>query len=177
MAGGQQPRVLICICCAGGDEMAKESLKRELADYRFFAGLEPEYLEFLARCAREVRTEADHVLFRHGDRAEQFYLLCSGRVCMEVPAISGPSLEIQEVNAGEVLGWSWLIPPYTWSFQGRTLEKCTLLEFDGKAVLERCEQDHHFGYAILKRFSSLMSRRLDAARQQMIDQWNPPGFA
>ena len=52
-----------------------------------------------------------------------------------------------------------------------------LLEFDGRAVLARCEQDSKFGYELLKRFAALMSERLEAARQKMMDEWNPPGFA
>ena len=96
---------------------------------------------------------------------------------VEVPAIEGPSLEIQSLGPDEVLGWSWLIPPYSWSFQARACETTDILEFDGKAVRDRCEQDPGFGYAVLKRFSSLMSDRLEAARRKMMDEWNPPGFA
>jgi hypothetical protein len=57
------------------------------------------------------------------------------------------------------------------------VEDTDLLEFDGSTILEHCEQDPKFGYELFKRFTALMSERLDAARQKMMDQWNPPGFA
>lgn len=149
----------------------------ELAGVAFFAGLDQDCLRFLASCAQRIELDKNIVLFRYGEPAEHFYLICRGRVTVEVPAISGPSLELQNLGPGEILGWSWLIPPYRWSFQARTVEPAELIEFDGAAVRARCESDPRFGYALLKRFSALMSERLNLAREKMIEEWNPPGFA
>ena len=77
----------------------------------------------------------------------------------------------------QVLGWSWLIPPYKWNFQAMPEEDSELLMFDGKTILAKCEKDPRFGYELLKKFAGLMSVRLDAARQKMMDEWNPAGFA
>ena len=96
---------------------------------------------------------------------------------MQIPAVMGPSIEVQILSNNQVLGWSWLISPYQWHFQARAEEDCELLEFDGAALLAICEQDPKFGYQLLKRFAALMSERLDASRQKMMDEWNPAGFA
>ena len=84
---------------------------------------------------------------------------------------------MQIVGEDQLLGWSWLIPPYQWNFLARAVEDSELLEFDGKAILAHCEKDSKFGYELLKRFATLMSDRLNAARQKLMDQWDPPGFA
>ena len=117
------------------------------------------------------------MLFRQGKPADKFYLLQSGQVSVQVPALVGPVLEVQRIGDGQILGWSWMIPPYKWNFQARVEADSMFLEFDGRAVLARCEQDSKFGYELLKRFAALMSERLEAARQKMMDEWNPPGFA
>ena len=75
------------------------------------------------------------------------------------------------------MGWSWLISPYKWSFQAKAIEDADLLRFDGKAILTQCELDPKFGYELLKKFAELMSVRLDSARQKMMEEWNPAGFA
>ena len=75
---------------------------------------------------------------------------------MEIPAVYGPSMEIQNLGEGEVLGWSWFIEPYDWDFQARTEEDTELLEFDGDGVLQHCEDNASFGYEVLKRFTRLM---------------------
>ena len=158
--------------------MTDLSIAGELSTQPFFGGLDSEYLEFLAQCCGDLHLAKGSLLFKQGARADKFYLLRSGHISIQIPALGAPPLEIQSLEAGQVLGWSWLIAPYQWNFQAASEAESDLLEFDGSAVLERCEQDSAFGYQLLKRFAALMSERLDAARQRVMDEWNPPaGFA
>lgn len=157
--------------------MTDESIVTLLAGQAFFQGLSSEAIDFLAANAKPRQLEEGEILFERGQPADRFYLLRSGRITVGVPAIEGPSLEVQSLGADEVLGWSWLIAPYKWNFQARAKQATEVLEFDGKAARERCESDPRFGYEVLKRFSSLMSERLEAARTKMMEEWNPPGFA
>lgn len=157
--------------------MSDEPLVNSLMQHQFFAGLAPEAVEFLAANGRVTNLVKDTVLFEHGQIAERFYLIRAGRITVGVPAIEGPSLEVQTLGPGELLGWSWLIPPYRWNFRGRVIEVAEVVEFDGKPILDRCERDPAFGYPLMKRFAALMSERLEAARRRMMDEWNPAGFA
>ncbi len=157
--------------------MSKSSIESYLSAHPFFTGLDDEYVKYLASSATERRIKKGAALFQQGKPADKFYLLRDGRVSVQVPAVMGPALEIQNLGKDQILGWSWLIQPYRWSFQALAMEDSEVLEFDGSAILAHCEDDPRFGYELLKRFATLMSERLDAARQKMMDQWNPPGFA
>ena len=157
--------------------MTQSPLEAYLSAHAFFSGLRPEFIEFLAHRASNRHIEPGQVLFRQGERARHFYLIQNGGIVIEIPAITGPTLTIQSLGADQILGWSWLIPPYQWNFQARAEEATALLEFECDPVLTRCEQEPEFGYALLKRFASLMSERLESARRKIMDQWNPPGFA
>ena len=157
--------------------MSDQAISNYLSGHPFFSGLDEKSIEFLSASAITRKIEGRQVLFRQGTRSDKFYLLRSGRVSVEVPALVGPVLQIQNLGEDEILGWSWLIPPYQWHFQARVEENSEIIEFDGSVILERCERDPKFGYELFKRFAGLMSERLDAARQKMIDEWNPPGFA
>lgn len=157
--------------------MNNQSTSNYLSTHAFFKGLDASFLNTLANSATLLRIRKGEVLFHQGEHADKFYLLRSGQVSVQVPAIMGPVLEMQVVGEDQILGWSWLIPPYRWNFQARALEDSELLEFDGGAILAHCEEDSKFGYELLKRFATLMSERLNAARQTMMDQWDPPGFA
>lgn len=148
-----------------------------LSKQRFFLGLPSEVITFLAAHARRDLIQKDEILFSHGEPASHFYLLLSGHISIEIPAIQGPALQVQILSPGDVLGWSWLIPPYVMSFQARAVETTEVLKFDGKSIRERCEQDTAFGYMMIKHFASLMSERMNAARRKVMDTWNPPGFA
>ena len=158
--------------------MIDKSPVTNLSSHALFHGLDEQFLAFLAQCTRELQLGEGQPLFKQGEAADKFYLLRSGRISVQIPSLVGPPLEIQSLESGEVLGWSWLIAPYQWNFQAVAETDCDLLEFDGGAVLARCEQDPKFGSELLKRFAALMSERLDAARQRVMNEWSPPaGFA
>ena len=148
-----------------------------LAAHAFFSSLSEDYIKLLSEFVVERQVAKGEVLFQQGKVADKFYLVRKGQISVQVPALVGPPLELQILGENQMLGWSWLIPPYRWNFMARAVEDTELLEFDGQAILARCENDPKFGYELFKRFTALMSERLNAARQKMMDQWNPPGFA
>ncbi len=157
--------------------MTSSTARQYLQSHPFFTQMDSEHLDFLADCASDTEVAAGGSIFNQGDHADRFFVVRSGRVVVEVPALYGPALTIQNLGPDQLLGWSWLISPYQWDFQARADEDSRLLQFDGARVLARCEKDPQFGYELLKRFTVLMSERLTAARRKMMDQWVPSGFA
>lgn len=157
--------------------MSKQDIRKEIEQENFFKGLESGDLDFLANNATLRSLKENEVLFRHGKRADSFFLVTKGQISLEVAAIEGPPLVLQAMVPGNIIGWSWLIAPYEWHFQARAEEESEVIQFDGDAIFKRCEDDADFGYELLKRFSGLMSERLSFARRKMMEEWNPPGFA
>jgi CRP-like cAMP-binding protein len=142
----------------------------------FFGALEPGYLEWLAGHAVETRFEDGDLVARQGDHADRFYLVLEGELLVEVPAITGPSLEITRLGQGKIFGWSWMIEPYRWHFNARAAGDTRVLDFDGRSILAHADEDPRFGYALLRRFSTLMGTRLESAQRTMMDQWSPAGL-
>jgi CRP/FNR family transcriptional regulator, cyclic AMP receptor protein len=157
--------------------MSNQATAEYLSGHEFFSEFSDDILKFLCECSSAHEAKKGQVLFRQGESADKFYVVHNGRISIQMPAIMGPDLEIQALGKGQVLGWSWLISPYKWNFQAVADEDSELLMFDGVTILARCEQEPKFGYELLKKFAALMSMRLDAARQKMMDEWNPAGFA
>jgi CRP/FNR family transcriptional regulator, cyclic AMP receptor protein len=135
-----------------------------LARHPSFEGLAPNHLRLLASFAGESQVPAGHRLFTRDDDASYFYLVKRGSVSVEVPSIEGDPLKIQTVKDDSLLGWSWIIPPYRWSFDARAETPCVLLAFDGEKLRAACETDAKLGYSLLKCFAMLMAERLNAAR-------------
>ena len=157
--------------------MATKNIKQVLSEAPVFQDMRDDYVERLAGHASERKIEDGTCLFRSGDPAKHFYLLVEGDISIEIPALSGPTLQVQRLKPVRVLGWSWLLPPFKWSFNARAEVDSTLLEFDGESILSECESDPAFGFEVIKRFSGLMAERLDAAHKKMMEQWSPAGFA
>lgn len=158
-------------------KMSNQLISEYLSTHEFFNEFSDDALKFLCECSSMREIKKGDVLFLEGEIADKFYVVRSGRISIQMPAIIGPTLEIQSLDEHQVLGWSWLISPYKWNFQTKAEEDTLLLQFDGVAILARCEQEPGFGYELLKKFAALMSVGLNAARLKMMDEWNPPGFA
>ena len=156
--------------------MADADITTALRENAMFSGMDDDELEFLASAAVTEHMKPGHVVFRHGERAKHFYLILSGQISIEIPAIEGPTLFLQHLKPGQVLGWSWLIPPYQWAFMARAETPVDVIRFDGAAILERCESDSDFGYHLLRAFSAMMSERLGHARRRIMDEWQVKGF-
>ncbi len=146
-----------------------ESLKAYLDEHRFLKGLRPEHIDLLVDCASNVRFAAGEFIFREGKEAENFFFIRHGKVALEIYSPGQGPINVQTVGEGDVLGWSWLIPPYNWNFDARVLELTRAIQLDARCFRTKCEQDHTLGYEILKRFSHLFMQRLNATRLQLLD--------
>ena len=154
--------------------MEIHSLEPILAEHPFFQGMKKDYLALLAGCASNVRFEGGEFIFRHHEDANQFFLIREGKVAIEIAAVGLEPLEIQTLGPGEVMGWSWLFPPYQWTFDARALERTRALALDGACLRGKCAEDHHLGYEMLTRFSGVIIERLKNTRIQLLDIYGTP---
>ena len=145
------------------------SLQPILAEHPFLKGMKPEHLEVLAGCASNVRFEPGSFIFRQGQEANAFYILRDGKVAIEVFGAQRGAIAIDTAGEGDVLGWSWLIPPYHWHFDAKTVEPTRAIALDARCMRFKCDSDHELGYELMKRFAQVIEQRLDATRWQLLD--------
>lgn len=145
------------------------TLEPILAEHPFLKGLPPALLAELVGCAANVKFDTGAFVFRQGQEANNFYILRDGKVAVEVFAPQKGAITIDTLAAGDVLGWSWLIPPYHWHFDARAIEPTRAIALDGRCMRTKCESDHELGYELMKRFAQIIEQRLDATRWQLLD--------
>jgi CRP-like cAMP-binding protein len=145
------------------------TLDEIVAESPVFAGLDPAQLELIAACAHNAAFGKGERLFREGDAADTFYLLRRGRIALTTHVPGRGDVTIETVEAGEVLGWSWLFPPYTWHFDARAVEDAGVVAFDGACLRGKCSADHALGFELLQRFAQVMIDRLQHTRRLLLD--------
>jgi CRP-like cAMP-binding protein len=145
-----------------------EPMATRVALHPFLAGMNRKDLALLTDCAMIVRFAPGQIIFREGENANRFYLIESGRVAVESAGAPVGTVEIETVRAGELLGWSWMFPPYAWQFSARAIEPTVAIFFYGTILREYCERNHSLGYELFKRMSAVMVKRLQAARRKML---------
>ena len=140
-----------------------------MAEAPFFDGLRPQTVELVAGCASNVQFEPGTLIFREGDAADTFYLLRHGSVAIETDAPARGPLVIETLDAGEMLGWSWLFPPFHWHFDARAITAVRATAFDGACLRGKCDADAALGYELTTRVAQTLIERLQWTRLRLLD--------
>ena len=146
-----------------------QTLDELIVESPVFEGLGAPELALIAGCASNVVFDAGDRLFREGDQADAFFLVRHGIVALDTYVPNTGQLTIETVGPGEIVGWSWLLPPYRWHFTGRAIEPVRAVHFDGACLRGKCDEDRALGYELLTRFSHVLVSRLQATRMQLMD--------
>jgi CRP/FNR family cyclic AMP-dependent transcriptional regulator len=146
-----------------------KTIEQLLSEHKFFSGMDKGHVETIAGCAHNEQFPAGAVLFREGDEARRFFIIREGDIALMLHAGSSGSLTVQTLHEGDILGWSWLMPPYQWHFDARANTATRVTIFDGECLRAKCEADPRLGYELMKRFSVEMHDRFMATRMQLLD--------
>ncbi len=146
-----------------------KNIHQLLGEHPLFHDFHPDLLDLMAGCGRNVRFEAGDRVVSEGAEADQFYLVRSGKVALEVAVPGRGAVVIETLGPGEVVGVSWPFPPYRWAFDAVAVDPTSAISMDAACLRAKCEEDHKLGYQVFSRFAQLMRDRLQATRLQLLD--------
>lgn len=149
-------------------------MPESLRSHRCARSLDAASLNTLETCSLgEESWKQGDLLLTTGDLAHRCFLIVAGDVAVETTPPGGTRVTLQTLHGGDVLGWSWLIPPYRWSFDARAITDVRAVVLDAAKLREAAEADPRFGYALLMRMFVLVTDRLQATRLQLMDLYGP----
>ncbi|MFF7444057.1 Crp/Fnr family transcriptional regulator [Streptomyces sp. NPDC008122] len=146
-----------------------------LAPPRLAAALSTDQRDRLMKCARPVDFPEGTRLFEEGGPAQHFWILRTGTVTLDVRVPGRRPAVIDTVNAGELLGWSWLFAPYRWHFGAEAMTRVRAYEFDAVTVRMMMDADPGLGSALGHLVGQMLAGRLVAARTRLLDLYAPHG--
>lgn len=149
--------------------MSQKGIDTLLAEHAVFAGLPDADIKFIAGCAENVKFDAGEYLFHDGGEANHFFLLRYGQVAIQVYAPGKGSLTVATFSQGDIVGWSWLFPPYRWHFDAKATDLVRAVSFDGTCLRRKTEDNPALGHELMKRFARLIVDRLEATQLQLLD--------
>ena len=153
----------------------RAALEADVKAHPFLLGMSEHHVRLLADCAMLTHFPAETTIFAQGDTANRFYLIQHGTVVLESDAAEG-KVEIDLIGGGDLLGWSWLFPPYVWHFTARSVEPTSAIFFYGTVLRDYCDKDHSLGFELFKRMSEIMTRRLQSARTRLLSVYSTTGI-
>ena len=149
-------------------KMTTDPMAKRISEHPFLRGLAHNQLALLTDCALPAQFKAGQIIFREGEKAKLFYLIEKGKVVLESKAEFREPVVIDTIGAGDLLGWSWIMPPYKWRFTARAVEPTEAIYFAGTILRDYCERDHSLGFELHERLSAVMMKRLQGARRKML---------
>jgi CRP-like cAMP-binding protein len=141
----------------------------ELAGFALLADLSPPQLQRVAAIGRDVSFTAGQRIIEEGREANRCWLIRSGQVALQTPLPNNTSVTVQTLGPGDVLGWSWLLQPFRWRFDGVATVPVTAIELDAVRLRELTDEDCSMGYAIAVRLVEALAERLHGTRARLID--------
>lgn len=140
-----------------------------LSGHSFFKELSPDDLAFIGGCGKNVFFEEKTVIAKPGDPADEFYLIRHGQVALLLETPSHKPFIYQTIGENEILGLSWLIPPYRWTVSVQVIQPLRAIAIDGACLREKCEKDSNLGFKLMKHLVEVLVAREEAARLHLLD--------
>lgn len=140
-----------------------------LAGHPVFKDFDKETIDLLVGCARNEHFPHGQTIYREGDAADKVYLIREGDIAVEISTAHHEPIIVETLRAGDVLGWSWMVPPYTHMSDARALNDVRAISLDAACMRNKAEQTPALGYQMFRHFVPHMATRFRALRMQLLD--------
>lgn len=140
-----------------------------LREHPFFHGLSSEHLAFAAGCGKNIVFDEGQAIANPGDAANDFYLIREGRVAISLAIPPRKPFVFQTLGENDILGLSWLIPPYRWTVSARAVQTTHAIALDGTCLRQKCEDNPGLGFILMKHLVQILAAREEAARLHLLD--------
>jgi len=147
-------------------------LGQRIRRHPFVATLSDDHITTLEGCGLSYLSfEPGDKIVREGKVAEACFLIDRGDVALNLHVGRTESRTLQIVHGGEIVGWSWLLPPYLGTSEAIALAPVTTLRIDAALLREAMEGDRVFGYAMLVHICNVAVSRLEASRRELLHMY------
>jgi len=144
-------------------------LQEVIQEHPFFRDVETLYIEHLASTAEALTFKAGEYVVRDGETADRVFLVTRGKVDLGLACSGRSNVSIQALGPGDVIGWSWIVPPHQWRLDAMAVEDADVVSLDATYLRSQCKKDRNLGYTILSHVNEVVAQRLSGARDRIIE--------
>jgi len=154
---------------------SEQELVKALQAIPWFQVMTEEHFKKMVNIAKIVKYEPGQVIFREGDKEDYLYVVLEGRIAIEISVPGRGRMRILTADAMDEVGWSAVTPVVRQRTAGaRAVLPSRLVAFDASELREMCEEDHDFGYFVMRRLANIVAGRLLTTRLQLLDMFANP---
>ena len=153
----------------------KQDLVEALQAIPWFQAMAADHFNKIVSIARFFDFEPGQVIFHEGDKEDYLYVVLEGRVAIEISLPGRGRIRILTAESMDVVGWSSATPVVRQRTAGaRAVLPSRLVAFDAIKLRALCDEDHDFGYYVMRRLANVAASRLMITRLQLLDMFGSP---
>jgi CRP-like cAMP-binding protein len=153
--------------------MSPDTVLKALQTIEFTKDLELGHLEKLASISTHVTFTEGATIFSEGDISELVYLIEDGQVSLLTQVPGHGHVTILTLGPGKLLGWSSLFPPERKTADAITNSPTKVIAINATQLRKLAQTDPSLGNGIMWRVAEVISKRLRAARRQLLEIFEP----
>jgi CRP/FNR family transcriptional regulator, cyclic AMP receptor protein len=146
----------------------------ELTRFPVFTHLTEEQRNSVADVARECRYPDAAQLFRAGDPAAGCWVIREGEVTLGLPVRGHLQVVVDTLHHPDVVGWSWLVPPYRWALTATSVGLVDAIELDAVRLRAVTGRDPTLCCNLLLGLFEGLLPRLQSTRARLLDVYASP---
>ena len=149
-----------------------DQVEQALDGLSFSKSLPKDSLKQLATELRIVEFPRGSMVFREGELNTSLYVVVKGHFVLGMNIPGRGAVPILTVGRGDMFGWSSLLGDGKMTTNAVATEDATCLAAPASKLRELCEANHTFGYHLMERMGTAITRRLIATRLQLLDMFD-----
>lgn len=148
---------------------SRSGLAQELCELQFASGWSHGVVTELAAISEYVDFGTGTTIFQQGETNHTLFLLCSGRVGLDMFIPARGTVRVLTLMRGELLAWSTLVGNGHMTATATALEPVRAIAVDGSQLMALCDKRHDIGYPVMQRLAWALAHRLTGTRLQLLD--------
>ncbi len=156
-------------------KIGKMTAQQLLRECKVFSALTNAEMENIANLVLEKEYEPGAIIFREGGSAEELLVIQEGKVAVQMTL---PKTQIQMsrritvdiVTQNELVGWSAIVEPYTYTLTVVCLQKVKALSLSGNKLRWLLQDNPKIGYEVMRGLIKVVASRLNDTRQVLVSE-------
>lgn len=129
----------------------------------------PGHRERLAALGTPRTFDLGERIFEEGQPADRFWIIRTGTVALDLTGRGDRRVAVELLGAGDLLGWSWMVPPRRWHMGAECTSPVRVFEFDAEQVRRVCDEDPALDRALCHYVAGVIAHRLRSARVRLLE--------
>jgi CRP-like cAMP-binding protein len=152
-----------------------KEIQAALQSVPWFQEIDPDHFVQLCEISCLQQVEPGEELFREGDKEDNLYIVLEGRIAIEIFVPGRGRMRIYTAEPMDVVGWSSVTPVVRQrTASARAVLPSRLVAMDAQKLRRFAEEDHDFGYVLMRRMANVVASRLLVTRLQLLDIFANP---